>query len=470
MTATLTRPPGLLVVRRQRVGGRAALGVGLALLGAALLAVVVLMGVSLTGARSASYDEALALRLATDPLGRAWSVVTSRELDGVAYDALLRVWTSLVGASAGSARLLSVLAALAAVAMTYRLGARLVSPRTGGVAAALLAVHPLLLAAGRSAGGLAVATALLTAAVLVLLRVAESARPRDAALAVLLMVLACYCSVAAVPALLGVLAALTVRDRAAVAALRGCGLATALCLLPLLAFLLSGRAAAAGWVAAARQQDYLFTNAVDALAGGGPSWRGPAVSVALALLVATAWRAARLRLGTASASALPPLLAWAVAPIAVGLLISTVTPVLTPAVLVVSAPGLALALAAGLQRASSRGLRALALLALLVTVTPAALATAAALAPQDWDAAASVLLREARPGDRIVVRPAYDAVALERALVTRAGGDRTAAADLLDPSGRGRPVPLDRPRDLSGAPPTGRSWLVDATRPAVVVR
>jgi mannosyltransferase len=95
------------------------------------------------------------------------------------YYALAWPWTQLTGTGEFGLRSLSALAGVATVPVAYLLGAELRGRRAGIVAAALVAVNPMLLWYSQEARGYALLALLTAVAALYFVRALRSGRPRD---------------------------------------------------------------------------------------------------------------------------------------------------------------------------------------------------------------------------------------------------------------------------------------------------
>lgn len=102
----------------------------------AVATVVVLFGI---GSKSLWYDEAVSIRYATADAARIAAEILSRDMNGSLYYALLRGWVALVGDGEGAVRALSAALAVATVVPVYLVGLRCMGV-AGGVLASLLLV------------------------------------------------------------------------------------------------------------------------------------------------------------------------------------------------------------------------------------------------------------------------------------------------------------------------------------------
>jgi 4-amino-4-deoxy-L-arabinose transferase-like glycosyltransferase len=115
---------------------------------ARLLAGLVLLAAALRfatlGVQSLDADEGFTAEIARKSLGAAMSQVPHTESSPPLYYALVWLWAKLFGTGEWGLRSLSALAGSATVPVVYAIGERLKSARVGLIAAALVAVSPLL--------------------------------------------------------------------------------------------------------------------------------------------------------------------------------------------------------------------------------------------------------------------------------------------------------------------------------------
>src|SRR5579884_758248 len=91
------------------------------------------------------YDEAISAHLVHYPLGKMFGLIPQSESTPPLYYCLAWVWVRVFGDGEAGLRSLSAVAGVAVVPVIYGAGARLVSIRTGLIAAALAACNPLLI-------------------------------------------------------------------------------------------------------------------------------------------------------------------------------------------------------------------------------------------------------------------------------------------------------------------------------------
>jgi mannosyltransferase len=137
-------------------------------------AVVLALGLNLfeIGRLSLGHDEAIAYYLAAGPWDQFARSVTHRESFGALHYLLLRLWTAL-GDGEVVLRSLSVVFAVLAVALTYRIGQVLFGRPVAVAAAVLLAVNAYLVQFAQEARAYTLATFAVTLATLLLIRVIE---------------------------------------------------------------------------------------------------------------------------------------------------------------------------------------------------------------------------------------------------------------------------------------------------------
>ena len=131
------------------------------------------------GVQSLHHDEIVTVgRILGGGFGRAMEGVRDSESAPPLYYALAWVWTQLVGSGEFGVRSLSALAGVATVPVAYLLGAELRDRRAGIVAAALVAVNPMLLWYSQEARGYALFALLCAASALYFVRALDRGRER----------------------------------------------------------------------------------------------------------------------------------------------------------------------------------------------------------------------------------------------------------------------------------------------------
>jgi mannosyltransferase len=132
------------------------------------------------GAQAYHHDEIVtASRVLRDGFWHAMEAVGFSESAPPLYYALAWLWTQLTGTGEFGLRSLSALAGVATVPVAYLLGAELRGRRAGIVAAALVAVNPMLLWYSQEARGYALLAFFTALAALHFVRALDSGRPRN---------------------------------------------------------------------------------------------------------------------------------------------------------------------------------------------------------------------------------------------------------------------------------------------------
>jgi 4-amino-4-deoxy-L-arabinose transferase-like glycosyltransferase len=132
------------------------------------------------GAQSYHHDEIVtASRILRDGFWHAMDAVGFSESAPPLYYALAWPWTQLTGTAEVGLRSVSAVAGIATVPVAYLLGAELSSRRAGLVAAALVAVNPMLLWYSQEARGYALFVLLTAISLLYFVRVLDRGRRRD---------------------------------------------------------------------------------------------------------------------------------------------------------------------------------------------------------------------------------------------------------------------------------------------------
>jgi hypothetical protein len=149
-----------------------------AVAGLSLLAAV--LRFATLGVQSFHHDEIVtAGRILGGGFGSAMEGVRDSESAPPLYYALAWAWTQLVGSGEFGLRSLSALAGVATVPVAYLLAAELRDRRAGVVAAALVAVNPMLLWYSQEARGYALLALLCAASALYFVRALDRGRGRD---------------------------------------------------------------------------------------------------------------------------------------------------------------------------------------------------------------------------------------------------------------------------------------------------
>jgi mannosyltransferase len=392
---------------RDRLGGRGATAIGVALLTAAAAASTFWD----IGRLPIWLDEGLSLHLAAAGWSGFWSTVVNTETNMVGYYFLMRPWTALGGDGAAWARSLSAVFYLLTVPAMVFLGRRMYGTRAGWIAGLLFATAPMAVAYSREARTYSLLLLLVTISVLALVRAVR--QPSWAAwcawgvswgLLPYLHVLATFTSIAMLVALAFRVRRLPLRQVAA-----GLAVAAVVAAPPLLAVATHTHANSNGldWI---RPPDTASSvlDALRALAGGEPGWILPIVIAVLAIVAV----ATRRRWETLLAACL------VVVPVVLNYTTSmTVQPIWISRYMIATVPGLILLVSAALSAAigaasSVRGRRWRSALSWLSLAAVAGLACAQLVIadpfhnrpePDRWREAAAILQRDARPGDGLIV-------------------------------------------------------------------
>ena len=133
------------------------------------------------GAKSFWHDEAFTAAMVELPFGRFVEVAVGRELNQGLYYLLLRPWSAAFGTGEAALRSVSVLGAMATVALVVVLGRRLTGERAAVYAGAMLAVNPFFIQYAQEARSYTVTLAVLVGAGITLCRALE--RPSGGRLA-----------------------------------------------------------------------------------------------------------------------------------------------------------------------------------------------------------------------------------------------------------------------------------------------
>jgi len=147
---------------------------------AGLTALAAVLRFATLGAQSYHHDEIVtASRILRDGFWHAMDAVGFSESAPPLYYALAWLWTQLTGTGEVGLRSVSALAGVATVPVAYLLGVELNSRRTGLVAAALVAVNPMLLWYSQEARAYALFVLLAAASLLFFVRTLDRGRRRD---------------------------------------------------------------------------------------------------------------------------------------------------------------------------------------------------------------------------------------------------------------------------------------------------
>lgn len=146
-----------------------------------LVGVAGVLGAVGLGTKSFWHDEAFTAAMVELPFDRFAEVAVGRELNQALYYLILRPWSAAFGTGESALRSLSVLGAMATVALVVVLGRRLVGPRAASLAGAMLAVNPFFIQYAQEARSYTVTLAVLVGAGIALLWALD--RPSGARLA-----------------------------------------------------------------------------------------------------------------------------------------------------------------------------------------------------------------------------------------------------------------------------------------------
>ena len=139
----------------------------------ALAGVAGVLGAVGLGTKSFWHDEAFTAAMVELPFDRFVEVAVGRELNQALYYLVLRPWSAAFGAGESALRSLSVLGAMATVALVVVLGRRLTGERAAVYAGAMLAVNPFFIQYAQEARSYTVALAVLVGAGITLCRALE---------------------------------------------------------------------------------------------------------------------------------------------------------------------------------------------------------------------------------------------------------------------------------------------------------
>lgn len=363
-----------------------------------LAGVVGMLGAVGLASKSFWHDEAFTAAMVHLPFDRFVEVAVGRELNQALYYLVLRPWSAVFGTGEAALRSLSVLGAMATVALVAVLGRRLVGERAGLLAGVVLAVNPFFVEYAQEARSYTLTLAVLAGTGIALCRALE--RPSAGRLAVYAAVAALsvyvhfFAGLVVVAQVLGVVVA-RLPWRRLVPAWVGIAVAFA----PVLAFLAAVDADDVDTVA--RPTPGSALDVVATMAGG------PLLLAALVGLGAVALAGRR----HPQASVL--LAVWLILPIVAAYAFSAaVKPMFLDRFLIVVLPALALLAGAGLSRLSSAP-RALALTVVGAVSVWGLVGWYGGEKQKDWRAASAFVLAGYQAGDAVTfvrphVRTAFD--------------------------------------------------------------
>jgi mannosyltransferase len=446
----------------------------------AILAVVVagaILRLTRLGSQSFWLDEAFSVLLVRAPWHAFVYQLRTAEANMGFYYVLLRIWAQL-GDREAQVRLLSAIAGIATIPFAAAVAKRLFGARAALPAAVVMALDPFDIWASQEARGYALVILLVTCSTWAFVRATDAGRDADAGVAVprsagwwvlyvVASALAVYTHLYASFVLLAQWLSLAVRPRSVPwRALLASGVALAVLLVPMAAFLMSGPHGNIDWIRGSYGHLRDVWNSVrQALGRGGAIAACGYLVVCVALLCVVAAQMRRALSPRARWGYLLPLL-WFLTPIAIPLAVSlTIKPVLDPRYATICAPAVALLAAAVMGQPGAWRTR-------LVAVLVAAelfgdWAYFARLRKEDWRGVTRTMVAESLPGDVAIfyapyVRRPFDYYAAHAADPASTSG-RIAE---LYPSARYSDFTLDNvvPLSLAGAVDSARAasraWVV----------
>jgi mannosyltransferase len=382
---------------------------------AALAAVLCFVAI---GGRSLGFDEAATVTIASQHGSALWTAIAHDGGNMSGYYLVLHLLIGAFGSGLVAIRFVSVLGAIATVALIGVIGLRLFDRRVAFVAGVLGAVSLPLVYWAQNARGYAPMVAFVCAAFLAFIAVAgpagrsdEGGRRRYWLAYVVFMVLAIYSSFVAL-LVVPVHLLLVIRRRALARRLVGALAVVAVCCTPLVVLATSRGSSQLFWVP--RPTRKVETQVLQALTSAGmqPNFHRTAITTPLLIATLAALVALavviirRARRGEGEQWGGLVLLAWFAVPVVLAWLESFVTqPIFVPRDLLMSVPPVALLLAFGL--CDRRLPRALAVSGFVVLVGLRAVALAASygVSPEPWQQTTAYVLARARPGDCVAFYP-----------------------------------------------------------------
>jgi mannosyltransferase len=402
------------------------------------------------GLRPLWYDESWSVAFAHRPFSAWWPMIEFGEMNMVGYHLLLKAWTVIVGSAPIIVRLPSTVAMALCAWVMFRIARRIWSPRVGFGAVAVFLTSAAVLEYAQQARSYAFATLLASVSAYVLLRWHAD---RRRALLVLWVAVAgitatthVFGAFAVAGQLLGALAVVGRRERRALLA---AGAAAAAVTAPV-GFLLvtaSGGGSQVAWIE--RPSWHTIFDVATLVAGG----RGVLGAALVALLVWAALRKGGEPRDATRGFAHALLVGWIAFPVIASLVATFVDQSLVvPRYYLVSLPAVLLLAAAGARRSLGDLWTAAVVVLALVGVLYQAQFLAAR---PSWDgaAAAAVIAREVRPGDGLVLVPAWARIDLEWHL-----------AD-VDPRALDALVPVYPSKPLGGLEPITELTAADGDDP-----
>jgi mannosyltransferase len=374
------------------------------------------------GAQSFWVDEALSLAYSQLPGPQFVHLMQARELNMLPYYLLLRGWIHL-GTVEWVIRSLSAICSIATLPLLYQLGVRLFGARVARVAVSLLALHPYHIRFAQEARGYSLMLLLVTASTLFFVRASEGSvrrtkgGPRGVWVAyVATGALAAYAHFYASLALVAQWVSVALARPRGFAWKRFALAVLAICILlvPLAAFVLLGHADPAEWIPFPNEKRVEFL--VYSLLGGDNThgarilaW--PVYAVVLAGAAAGAWRAWRASASETGsercAAHYALVIAGAVLPIVLVLLVSIVKPIFVDKYLMECLPFAVLLVAIGVNELRPQALRWSVLSLTLLISAHGTLDYFRRPDKDDWRSATHYVLASARSGDAALFFPRF---------------------------------------------------------------
>lgn len=433
-------PPVVAAMRLGAPGGRVRAAVAVCAVVTAILAFVHL------GAPSFWYDEAVSAAFSRLPLPQFALAVQHQDAFYTLYYLVLHP-VSRVSESEAALRSLSALAGVGFTIAIAILAQRLAGARAAVVAAILAAFSPFALGAAREARPYSLLIFLATLLTWAFLRAADRPPTSRWILFAAVSVLACYVHLFAIFVVASHALWAFVARRELYQRGLGIALVAIVAAIAPLVLLIRENGNVNSWIARPRIHD---------LAGLFVSFAGATKALALAAIVVCA--AVVLAARRTRKPVTEPwlfLACWLVVPVALVVMVSLVRPIFVPRYLDGVYPAYVLLVAVALARlplAASAGA-----LALLVALMLKPISLAYHPNNEDWRAATAFVLRNARPGDAIVVYPSGERRAYEYYVRHL---DGTAPANETVGAGRAERTP---PMN-AGALAAARLWVVIASR------
>jgi mannosyltransferase len=409
---SLSGEPDLLVVTSRQSRDNRGSRITTKRPGADVLLLAVAVGVSAwftldsLDAKSLWIDEAISTTYARQSVGDLFEFFVHGEANMALYHLLLHFWLGL-GDSEVALRSLSVVFALGTLPFTYALGRRLLSPRTGAVAALLLGLNGAFYSYAREARSYSLTMFLVVAASFFFIRALDRGRRGDWLAYVLTAVLAVYAHLLVMSVLIAHLLSLVFwrgrpidRRRTTIAGVAIIGL-----LSPAIAYVITGDQSMT------TDPDTRLRDVADLFRWYAVGNR-PLLAVYLAAALAAFVMAGRRWRSRGVAGAWPELFlgVWIAVPIAVALIVSyTVDPIFGFRYLLLALPAFVLLVADGIARATPAALFALlVLIASAVSVRSLDLCRpGCSTTTQDFRGATAFIRSHAEPGDEILFDPSY---------------------------------------------------------------